>query len=1326
MPERIPEAVPPEASERKKIVIVEASDAVEAEARDVADAKMTASPEELSGVSGFVKRIWKHNLFHEYYRQKEIGKARSQILETGNLYADETTDQARWDSEKAAIVERFTSEYEEAVHRDAGEKPLEQLGATPEANQVKADIQRIIREYAAGRLDDTAFTEERNRIFSALKGVKRDVVDKGVFFADNLHEVAKQAKQNVEHDTALDSLDLDFEVVVGKAKAGVRTEAQFNAVDRVVEKITSSKVGRFANETTIASGVALAYAAGVGLSRRIAGSKLAAWGTFGATALLGGGIAALRERKRLEEERRQHFREMAKGKRFDPDRAPRRREMEEYRYETRNAADLCENLERSLYAYDGGRRESRNLNEGEYREALGQLAEIEARIKISDRDKIDLISYSDAAKVEQERLRLDIARAEAKVALRRMAAANPGILRQRSFDETLASVADIRIGDLTNGDEGIEDKNNLFKKMKRKRVAMAAVKGIATGLLIGGLAQEATTFLSDQQHGLIERFFKGDQAGGQPKPGFTPLEFLRRWWSSELPKSAGGAGAGTFEKIIGNLRVKLPAGADLVFSQSDGTYTLMHNNSPYISGIKLNPDGTLTQDAANLLAAKGIAVQQSVDQIQRMFTDTDTVTSGPKEVVDQRPDLFKAIKRVLWYDNDTPKPVFDKNELRLHWGERGTGIDAKGNFVYDINAMTPDGSYHKNFSVDAQQAMKAGKLRLMISLSQDTQHRVFQVPIGADGRAVFDPNSDVGKMVFKEVNGKAQFLGRFAEVAEVVGEKDGVERMRILATHEGKGLDTVTETVQKPLPVIENSPKLIIGAPPEGDYQVLPPPVIPVFGRRPLERAQNVRETHPYYPSYYGAGSAEAILADFERRGIELDPYQVVEQNGGKVLLDKNGEAIERNVERERERIRSYLEGQDPAYRTELEQLSQGLPPMEENCRVVVTIPAKMEAVNLKNLLDQYKNQEDGKHNVIDLRTFEINIIVNKKKSEVGDNSMDVIEAWKRENPSFKVNAIDMSFDDNVACVGLARKYITDLSLLRSISRARQAGPVYIQSEDADLFSIDVRTVWKTVQDFDKNPRLDVLRGLQDRRPEILQKNDLLFFGRRLWDFAEVFLRSPKYRPENNPQADFVWHRIISGGWNTSFTAEAYSQIGGYNQHMRIGEDMDIGQKISVLRGRRDTATSKFTHNTWTAKASGLRSNSSPRRFVDALARDISPYDDFENQALKHAPLDELLRKIEGFAEVKTDHFDKYQDTISTLTTFIKRLSGDDASLWQSALKRTLGHMGLKAKTHYEITDNGIYLKRQGMAALMRQIRSYKTDKKWKLGYRRQNNPHGL
>ena len=71
--QNIPSAMPPD-KEKRKIVIARVD--IERQARDVAEEKLLASKGEVKSVRGIFDRIWKQNLAHEYYRQKEISKAK--------------------------------------------------------------------------------------------------------------------------------------------------------------------------------------------------------------------------------------------------------------------------------------------------------------------------------------------------------------------------------------------------------------------------------------------------------------------------------------------------------------------------------------------------------------------------------------------------------------------------------------------------------------------------------------------------------------------------------------------------------------------------------------------------------------------------------------------------------------------------------------------------------------------------------------------------------------------------------------------------------------------------------------------------------------------------------------------------------------------------------------------------------------------------------------------------------------------------------------------------------------------------------------------------
>ncbi len=816
----------PEPEEKRKIVIVEASDVVKDKARDVAEAKFFEPG--IGGVKGFASRVWKQNLFYEYYRQKEIGKAKKEILDTGDIYIHEDDAEGAHDATMKKIVEQFTSEYDEAVHKEAGEMK-EILGESESELEIKKQIKKLISDFSSKDLSDESvsqsFIEEKNRIFSAIKGEKSEIVHSGELYADNLLEVVKEIQQNVEHGEKLEDIDLDFDVVVGKAKSGVRTEAQFNAVDNVVDKIQNTKIGRFANEATIAGAVSIAHSLTAGLSRRMANSRLFAWGSFGASAVLGAGIAGLREKKRLEEERRQHGREMAMGKTFPLENSKRRILMEEFRYETRDSEALASTLERSLYNVDeNGTRELRDLSGEEFRVAVADLSEVEARIKLSDRENIDLISYSDVTKIGEERLKLDILRAQAKVDLRKLVekeSIEKGVVipKDKSLDKYLSSLVETRINSLVTGDEGMEKRDALFASMRKKQVAKAVVKGLVAGMTIGAGVQEAGALFTNQ-HGVIEgiRGTGGGRVYEDGKIHMTSLEYLRRYFSDTLPRADI---ASLREVAIGNSLIKIPEDITVI-NNPDGSFDLMRGDEVVGNDILMNSNGNLDVESINNLKDSGVLTNSTIQTI----TETKEMALDASDYVSAHKDEMTNIHRELWYDNDTPKPVFDKNELKLWWGgEKGTGIDKDGNYVYNIKHMTEKGSYHGKFSAEALELAKEGKLRMMLSLSRDTQQHVFSVPIDGNFNAVIDPDSEVGKLLFANVDGKAKLLAKFAEIAEVTGIKNEVTQVKILATDVGLGLDTVNDLV----PVPKDVPVTIFDFP--SDYRVDPPPFIPIFSR---------------------------------------------------------------------------------------------------------------------------------------------------------------------------------------------------------------------------------------------------------------------------------------------------------------------------------------------------------------------------------------------------------------------------------------------------------------------------------------------------------------
>ena len=1219
-------------SGKRRIAIVDTSEALEEQARDLAEERMTASKEELEGMKGFFSKIWKHNLFQEYYRQKEIALAKGEISESGNLYVGEGADQATHEQAMSAIVERFVQEYEETIHTEAGEERKVVGNEKAEEQQLNLSVRALIREYASGSLDDQSFNEERHRIIADATGFSDEKLKNAVNHTDNLFEIAKQSRMAVKHGASLEEIDQEIELVVGKAKVGVRTESNYNLVDRIAEKIQSSQIGKFVNETTIASGVAIAYLSTVGFSQRLARSSTLAWGTFGAAALVGGVIAGARESVKVEDERRQHSRERAKGKEMTPE-MERRMEMEKTTYKTIPAKSLHESII-SL---------SNKINGPEdFFGALNVLAETESRIKLSDRENIDLISYSDFKSIEQERLNLDLARAEAKVKLRRII--TDGLIELpdgKTFDEFYESTIDVQTTGLYEGNEGMEMKDRLFKKMKSRKIAGAVVKAAVTGLVVGGLAQETSAFFSEGQEGFVERALGGRK---DQTESVTALAGLRQWIEGE--KIAGRAIHHV--TLPDGSNVNLPDGVDLAPNPQSSDGFIFTKDGEVISDKIQFSDGKLTQAAEEILKQNEVQINNAVTSV----TSHEEVVIGPKDMVDKNPEIFHKIHRKFWYDNDTPQ--FDLNELKTHYGGvSGTGLDSQGNYVMNVSKMTPEGSFHQDLSVDAQETMKAGKLKMLLSLSKDSQSNVVEVPIDEYGNAIVDPNSDIAKMFFKNENGQLKFIGKFMEIGQSIGPaEDGAEQFNLLSTVVGPGQETFT-TVKD---VMVDTPVTSFEVTDHLPY-VEPPIFLPIFGRRPLEKmGHKLGQKEIILPAYYFGGSG------FETSENQKEQY---EKERSKTLKENPDATLDQFSE-----IDSYLKKQNPDYTETLKEVAKEMGPIDKECRLSVCIPVAghQEGENIYHTLENYSRQ------TIDHKKFEIVLFVNRPdvdkegKQVAPDETMAEIKRFMKDNPDIKIRVCEQILPIEKTKIGYIRKVMNDAVLLRQRHRGEAAPELFIVSNDADNKGVAPQYIENFVSKFDENPEADSMIGQLDWDPNSYIKNPLIHIGTRLFQYEEA---QSRYKG---------WH-CNSSGANFAFRSSIYAAVGGYSDKVSGGEDTDFGARISASRRG---AINKKPIIYAGSRVSRLYTSS--RRAEMVMEKfGLSPLEQWDKG---FGAFDDEVRKINWQNNKEIDYENeeevkKLTDALETvINRTIKRTEQWGGSTNNPTLKRSLGWLGIK----YEIT----------------------------------------
>ncbi len=815
--------------------IVDITDLMKEQATDIGNEKMTmeAESEELAKLSGWKtlkswsklgkaefwsrlgKGAWKYGLKRNYNLNNEIYKASQEILKTENVFVGEGKGKDAHDKVMADILDQFTSGYEETIHKEAGEKKVT-LGKDEleeEATGDKAATKQLIMDWATGKIDKAAFKAQEERLFHQLKGNQDDKeVKENVMHVSNLFEVAEQVKLAIKNQEFLENEDFEFDVVYGKSRAGVRSEEHFNKTERIMNKMLSSKVGQFANETTIAIALSCVASLAVKSIATLPGKIVPILGT----ALISSGFAKKREEMEQIRKRTAHFREMAKGKAFDEKRMPVRAEMESTNYKTESAGDLLKNIDENLKILETN---GEKLTSQELNSIFAELSKLEALVRLSDRRRIDMITYSDSTKVVEERKNLDIKGRLIKDALRKVFE-NGGnsIPNGLDFDKYFDSLATTEENRMINEENtGIDAKDRDFNKIKSEKGNKAAWRAFKTGIIVGTTFQEVSSLFTGRV-GVIEDIAHeikgtGGVAAGVGVEDLTMAAYVKHLIQGDLPKVNIG---NIHEVLVGGNHIKLPEGVNMV-KNPDGTYNLVGSGGKVFGEhLTTNPDGTFTPEAKNILAHNGVNMDSHL-------TDKTIHKSVSVDEHVKNASGMKDVHHRMWMDNNTAE--FDQNELATKWGGvNGTGIDANGNYVLNVDHMSPDGSFHGDLSADAQELMKAGKLKMLFSMSDGTQNKVFEFTVTPQGEIIVPPGSDAGKLLFSNVSGHADFHGRFGEVAQDMG--DGNYRM--LGTLEGKGLKDVIDTVTS------HNQETILKI--QGGYDWTPPPFIPIVLGDPLER----------------------------------------------------------------------------------------------------------------------------------------------------------------------------------------------------------------------------------------------------------------------------------------------------------------------------------------------------------------------------------------------------------------------------------------------------------------------------------------------------------
>lgn len=380
--------------------------------------------------------------------------------------------------------------------------------------------------------------------------------------------------------------------------------------------------------------------------------------------------------------------------------------------------------------------------------------------------------------------------------------------------------------------------------------------------------------------------------------------------------------------------------------------------------------------------------------------------------------------------------------------------------------------------------------------------------------------------------------------------------------------------------------------------------------------------------------------------GAEFEPY-----------TGRDGRPPRRDAERELARLRRYWESLPADHRDQVERLAAELPPMHENCRISVYIPARREEEFIGQTLALLLRQTDDRFRPLPEELYEIVIVNNVVEGESFDDTTEVVRRTCRELGRNNVHLTDIVYPAGTPCaLTLSCRYAADLIVHRALRRPRHLAPLYIAAEDADLVWTDPRQVWTELTTLEARPELDAVRGYTDRCPWIYLSHDLVTVMRQSWILTELYFAQPRLRAPDNPDADFRWNRVTTNGWNTAFSAELYAMIRGYTPDRWMGNDADVGEKISLIRGT-VTDDGVPVPRLDTVRMMRCRAEGSPRRWFLQAIDGVSPYarrNNYENfystrtfDRIHRGSMSELVTAAGATARIGPDNLHHFEAELS-------------------------------------------------------------------------------
>lgn len=381
--------------------------------------------------------------------------------------------------------------------------------------------------------------------------------------------------------------------------------------------------------------------------------------------------------------------------------------------------------------------------------------------------------------------------------------------------------------------------------------------------------------------------------------------------------------------------------------------------------------------------------------------------------------------------------------------------------------------------------------------------------------------------------------------------------------------------------------------------------------------------------------------------------------------------------------IEAYIDSWPEHWRSLVKMYADVMPELDRRIRVVALIPARNEQYRISACLKAIK------HDILTSKmsdAFELIILENGLLSELGPTASTISDWIKYNKPSFAIHVIKHCWESTEQYpLAKARKLLADITVYR-IFVTQPTHSVYLLSEDADIERIQAGRTRAALLKLDKQPSIDAIKGIQERSIYTLIQNNLALLERRGWQFTELLLSSKRYWPGTYTHYNFYWHRVVTAGSNVFFSAEIYSLISGYSDDVAVFEDMDIGQRISVLRGQ--YLEGVFLPRLDTIRRFPYRQESSIARVLLSLVNkehvyghDGTGFYDVDSIIKRPNSTALLLQKLAPYSKPQRKNLHRYENVLSNLykevlRIFIRQEEGRNL-FW-----RVMRCLGLNNKIH--------------------------------------------